>query len=48
MGCCGADGLKDYVQWNKVVPNTCYNPITGNAWYTPNYGYFPIAVGSLT
>jgi len=39
MGCCGADGIKDYIQWNKVVPDTCFNPINGNAWYIPNYGY---------
>lgn len=39
VGCCGADGVYDYVNWNKVIPNTCFDPINGNAWYRPAYGY---------
>lgn len=39
VGCCGAKGSADYVRWNKVIPNTCYDPITGNAWYIKDYGY---------
>lgn len=32
VGCCGADGVLDYVRWNKVIPSTCYDTVTGNAW----------------
>lgn len=39
VGCCGADGILDYIQWNKVIPTTCYNPVNGNAWYRAGYGY---------
>nr|XP_053648968.1 tetraspanin-2A-like [Cherax quadricarinatus]XP_053648969.1 tetraspanin-2A-like [Cherax quadricarinatus] len=39
VGCCGSTGVLDYVRWNKVIPYTCYNPVTGNAWYVDGYGY---------
>ena len=28
--CCGPDDWVDYPAWNKVVPNECRNPATGN------------------
>ncbi|XP_045138141.1 tetraspanin-2A-like [Portunus trituberculatus] len=39
VGCCGANGALDYVRWHKVIPSTCYNPVTGNAWYVQSNGY---------
>lgn len=39
VGCCGAFGTLDYIKWNKVIPTTCYNPVTGNAWYVQDIGY---------
>lgn len=45
VGCCGAHGTLDYVRWHKVIPNTCYNPVTGNAWYIQGYGYMGCVQG---
>ncbi|KAB7495010.1 CD9 antigen [Armadillidium nasatum] len=32
IGCCGSLGIADYVNWNILIPTSCYDPITGNAW----------------
>lgn len=48
VGCCGAQGLLDYVKWNKVIPYTCYSPITGNAWYVDGFGHMGCVRGFTT
>lgn len=39
VGCCGSNGVADYMNWNKVIPSTCFDPVTGNAWYREGFGY---------
>jgi len=45
MRCCGANGINDYIKWNKPVPYSCFDPVTGNAWYKKDYGYVGCVTG---
>ncbi|XP_042233239.1 tetraspanin-2A-like [Homarus americanus] len=38
VGCCGVEGVMDYTRWHKVVPETCFDQVTGNVWYLSGTG----------
>ncbi|XP_059061980.1 tetraspanin-2A [Achroia grisella] len=33
IGCCGADGAMDYINYNKPLPSECRDSVTGNAYF---------------
>ncbi|XP_052758742.1 tetraspanin-2A [Galleria mellonella] len=33
IGCCGADGPMDYINYNKPLPSECRDSVTGNAYF---------------